>query len=46
MHGKEWVILSISVRIGILLFLFDSFDSDSLVTDENTLQTMSVSIIQ
>jgi len=36
MHSKEWVILSISVRIGILLFLFDSFDSDSLVTDENT----------
>jgi len=30
------VILSISVRIGILLFLFDSFDPDSLVTDENT----------
>ena len=44
MHDKEWVTLSISVRIGILLFLFDSFDSDSLITDENTLQMMSVSL--
>ncbi len=34
--------ISMPVRIFyILLFLFDSFDSDSLVTDENTLRRMS-----
>jgi hypothetical protein len=39
--------ISMPVRIFyILLFLFDSFDSDSLVTDENTLHRMSAGLGQ